>query len=265
MLGAMWRLVATVLLAACKPSDSEKTAPTVAAPAPHAQATCEPVQGVQHAAGIAYHEFVLGKGNPCGHLPMVIAIHGLGDAPTNFAHLFDAWTTPLRLIVPRGFDAEPEGGYSWMALRARDPRVDELASRLAAGASRLAAATQVWTSTRLTQGRPVVVGFSQGGMLAFELAVHHAQWFAAAVPIAGWLPPPRWPTSSDHPSAPIFALHGTDDRALLYPSTQAAIAHLANLGFPVHLQTFDGVGHALTPEIREALYKAVQNALQSGA
>ena len=42
--------------------------------------------------------------------------------------------------------------------------------------------------TRPTEGRALVAGFSQGGMLTFGLALHHPDLFDGAYPIAGWFP-----------------------------------------------------------------------------
>ena len=53
------------------------------------------------AGDLAYLEVVLGGARPEEPLPMIVAIHGLGDEPHNFAGLFDGFPECARLILPR--------------------------------------------------------------------------------------------------------------------------------------------------------------------
>jgi phospholipase/carboxylesterase len=235
------------------------------------------------AAGLAYREVVLGGAGPEDPLPMLVAIHGLGDHPDNFVHLFDGFADPVRVILPRGLDAEPEGGWSWFPLRARDPDVDALSAGIRHAADRIAEGIDELSRSRPTLGKPVVTGFSQGGMLTFALAVHHPELVGHAVVVGGWLPPPLLPsapaegkafghhrrpswngppmTASASAYPPIVALHGTADAAVPLAPTELAVQALAEQGITAELHTYEGVGHMIPETMRRDLHDRLTDAV----
>lgn len=252
--------------AAAQPAEvADKGAPPSAraAPTPDEPAAAPAPPPWSKAGGLAYRELLLNATDPNTPLPMVVAIHGLGDDPDNFAHLLTNFTEPVRVILPRGIDATENGGWSWFPIRARDPDVDKLSTGIAHAAEVVAAGVAELSRSRATVGRPIVTGFSQGGMLTFTLAVHHPEVVGHAIPIGGWLPPPLMPTErnkdTDYP--PIDALHGTADRAVAYEPTQAAVDTLAERGFTVKLHTYEEVGHQITPPMRRDLFDQLTDAI----
>src|SRR4029079_16314755 len=86
------------------------------------------------------------------------------------------------------------------------PGVRALADRVVATADAIRAA-------RPTRGRPVVMGFSQGGMLTWAVAVGHPRAIAAAFPVAGFLFPEIVEKTRVDVVAtpPIVAFHGAAD------------------------------------------------------
>ncbi|MFO0633268.1 MAG: dienelactone hydrolase family protein [Nannocystaceae bacterium] len=234
--------------------------------APPSEPAVAPVPQGPRAGEITYVERVLGGAKPDDTLPMVVAIHGLGDDPRNFGLLFDGFVEPVRLILPQGLDPRPAGGFSWFPLRARDPDVEALASGIAGAADKLAVAIDELSRTRPTAGKPIVTGFSQGGMLSFAIAVRHPDSVALALPMGGWLPPPLWPHAHAPKHAPpIVALHGSDDGAVKLAPTQAAVEALRKHGWPVELHVYPGVGHIITPEIHRDLDDHIIDAARSAA
>jgi phospholipase/carboxylesterase len=238
-------------------------APPVVDPTP--QPAGDPGPKLQTAGSLQYLEIVLGGAQPDEPLPMIVAIHGLGDAPENFAHLFDTFTEKARLVLPRGVDPSEGGGWSWFPLRARDADVDGLSRGIASSADAIAEAIAELKSQRPTRGAPIVTGFSQGGMLAFAVAARHPEVVGAALPIGGWLPPPLVPQSLREgvKYPPIHAFHGTEDVAVKYAPTVASVQALTALGVPAELHTYEGVGHVITPEIHRDVTDAIVDAVRS--
>ncbi len=216
------------------------------------------------AAGLHYYEVVTGGADIDARLPMLVALHGLGDRPETFSSLLRAIDLPARLIFPRALDEYEGGGFSWFAQRARDPQIAQLASGITRAAHAVAATVHDLLAQRSTRGRPVVTGFSQGGMVTFALATSHPELFSAAFPVGGWLPPPLWPEHLDDPRdyPPIVALHGDIDRAVALGPTQAAISELRRLGFAAQLHVYPGIGHAIPPPMRHELLQLVGDALR---
>lgn len=218
------------------------------------------------AAGLAYREVVLGDADPEDPLPMLVAIHGLGDHPDNFQHLLLGFSEPVRLILPRGLDPVPEGGFSWFPLRARDPDVEGLSVGIRSAADRIAEGIRELAKTRPTLGKPVVTGFSQGGMLTFALAVHHPDVVGHAVAVGGWLPPPLLPATKATGKGPaglppIVALHGTADVAVPFAPTQEAVQALVERGIAAELLDYEGAGHMISDPMRRDLHDRLTDAV----
>ena len=238
-------------------------APSPPRPEPPPVSTDAPTQPTARpkAANLHYVERILGDAKADDPLPMIVAIHGLGDDPDNFAHLFDSYGGTARLILPQGIDPTEDGGWSWFPIRARSEDVEGLAAGIERAANALAASIEVLTATRPTVGDPIVTGFSQGGMLAFTLAVQHPAQVGFAIPIGGWLPPPLWPASGPGPEHPrIVALHGTADNAVRYEPTKEAVDALVAKGYAAELRSYEGVQHAIPPEERTDLFDLLDDA-----
>lgn len=246
------------------PSDRAAPAASPVAPAP---ATVDPGPAPEPpwptAAGLAYREVVLGNAGPEDPLPMLVAIHGLGDGPDNFQHLLDGFAEPVRVILPRGLDPVPEGGWSWFPLRARDPNVEGLAEGMRSAADRIAAGLRELAASRPTLGKPIVTGFSQGGMLTFTLAVHHPDVVGHAVVVGGWLPPPLLPAAPAEGVAlpPIVALHGTADAAVPFLPTEQAVQTLVERGLRAELLRYEGAGHMISEPMRRDLHDRLTDAV----
>lgn len=246
---------------AASPDPAPQTAP---APTPVAK---PPVAARPKAAELHYVERILGDAEPEDTLPMIVAIHGLGDDPDHFAHLFDAFPGTARLILPQGVDPTEQGGWSWFPIRARSQDVEGLATGIEASADKLAAMIAALEKTRPTAGAPIVTGFSQGGMLSFTLAVKHPEAVGFAVPVGGWLPPPLWPEAGPTNAHPrIVALHGTADNAVHFEPTKTCVDALTDKGYTVELKAYEGVRHAIPPQVRTDLYDLLADAVkQAGA
>lgn len=265
---AMRVLLTAVLLAAACGKHAPQPAETSPDPRRESIGTEEPsTPPLPRAGELAYLEVMLGGAQPEDPLPMIVAIHGLGDEPHNFAGLFEAFPEPARLILPRAPDAFEAGGWSWFPVRARDRDVESLSRGISSAAEKLANSIEILRHERPTVGTPIVTGFSQGGMLTFALAIHHPELAGAAVPVGGWLPPPLWPagkpTGKTYPK--IVALHGTADTAVHFDTTKQAVDHLDTLGFEVELKAYEGVLHELTPDVRRDLRMALADAVRSAA
>lgn len=227
--------------------------PTALAEAPATTST--------EAASLQYVELLTGGAKATEALPLVIAIHGLGDRPEHFRRLVADLPVPARVIVPRAPDPRG-GGYSWFPVRAKGSDPMKLSAGISKSGDRIAALVATVTRERPTAGRPVVLGFSQGGMLTFYLATHHPALFGAAIPVGGWLPPPLVPDGTAPKGAPrIVALHGQEDPLLLIGPTRKGVDTLKEKGWDVSLHEYPGVGHAIPPDMRAELHALVRAAV----
>lgn len=236
------------------PPASGSSAPR--APATEVAATNAPPDEI---AGIRYLERITGGKSRADKLPLILAIHGFGDRPENFLRLFDGFASPARLIVPYG---EPYGsGFSWFP-SVRDAGPGALGAGIERAAHRLEPMIRALVSARPTAGKPIVTGFSQGGMLSFALAVLHPSSVGAAFPVSGVLPSALWP--SDWPlgrvSPPIQAFHGDADRVVSVLEDRQGVERLRELGLTVVLREYPGVDHTVSAEMRRDLHAALEAA-----
>jgi phospholipase/carboxylesterase len=259
-LAAVGTAVALLLVPGCSPSPAPSPS-TGSAPAAPAPATSV----VPSAPSDATTEWVerLPAGASAGDpLPLIVAIHGLGDAPDRFCRLFESYPVRARVACPRGWSAHGRSGWSWFPPRAAG---GDQGRDIGASADRLALAIARLARERSAPGAPIVTGFSQGGALSLALAVRHPGKIARAIPIGGWLPPELVPGPDAPRTAPILALHGEADERVPAAPTFELIEALTRRGDPASWRGFPGVGHTVTADVRTALFAEIERALDAGA
>ena len=247
-----------LLFSAC-----QREAPTPA-PAPSPAPLAAPAAGSLEAAGVRYLEQITGGAAADDALPLVIGIHGYGDRPESYSGLFEGFSAKARFIFPYG---DPHGeGFSWFAV---SPRLnpDAVAAGTERAAHRLAAMIAALSAARPTVGRPIVTGFSQGGMLSYALAVLHPESVGEAFPVSGLLTPPHWPSTwaVGKTQARIEAFHGDADPVVPIAVDRQGVARLRGVGFSVELHEYPGVVHTVTTEMRRDLHAAIRAAVGRAA
>lgn len=212
------------------------------------------VYAEHHIAGLRVVETIVGgEADLLDRLPVVISIHGRGDRVRLPSGRYAGIDTPVRLLLPEA--PEPfHDGFTWSPVSVTEDRPAELAEALALNGDRIARVVRWVTEERPIVGKPIVTGFSQGGMLSFTLAARHPDLLGQALPIAGFLPAQLLPRRSVRASLPsIHAVHGTDDPVVRIGPTRRAVRRLRMLGYPIELAEIDGVRHVYT----DALHAAV--------
>ncbi|WP_437732128.1 alpha/beta hydrolase [Sorangium sp. So ce1335] len=253
-----WRALALASLAVLAGCD-RRAAPcansAASGSAPASQAA-RPAPTVQ----VEYIEVVTGGADPAEALPLVVAIHGLGDRPESFAGLLSGADFKARLIVPRGFSAS-HGGYSWFPVQSTITS-DFVGRGILTAADALAALLDRLVAERPTRGKPIVTGFSQGGALTFALALHHPRVVGAAFPLSGWVPPSVLPCGSLDPATPaLVALHGQVDGSVPIGPTRDVIDALRERGARASLRAYPDVDHKLGADMKRDLAQLVRGAI----
>src|SRR5579859_7630434 len=135
--------------------------------------------------------------------PLLVAMHGRGASPEQFADLWRDFPDRVEIALPQAFDRFRDG-WSWFDW---PPGLgdDALAANIDAAERKL------WEAIgEVSHGRTTfVTGFSQGGVLSYVLAARHGDALAGAFPVSGGAPMRL--LSHDSPAAPVYALHGTAD------------------------------------------------------
>jgi phospholipase/carboxylesterase len=245
---------------AAAPHASSLAAPPRPVPNPPSSRASDTARGSVEVTHVV--EFCTAGASASERLPLLVALHGIGDRPESFAALFRDLPVPARVMVPEALERYHDG-FSWFPIDLWKPDPAHVADGVRLAGDVLGRSIERWLRERPTRGKPVVVGYSQGGMLTFELAVHHPELVQIAIAAAGWLPPPLWPTVRPvAPSPPIIALHGEDDELLPIQPTRDSVAALVRLGYPVELVPFAHTAHRMSPEMKAELERRVEQALR---
>jgi phospholipase/carboxylesterase len=212
---------------------------------------------------LPYVEIVTGGAAADAQLPLVIALHGRGDTAEAFAELFREFTVPARVAILR--PPRPWGdGQAWfLVARAHEENRPATAVELLGLADRVVATAEKIRASRPTRGRAVVMGFSQGGMLAWAIAVKHPRAFAAVFPIAGFLFPEMLErVRVDAAAMPkIVAFHGDADPLVPIDEDRKGVRALEKRGVRAELRVYPGVGHELPSPLRSEFFASLARAL----
>lgn len=213
------------------------------------------------AGGLVYQEILTGGAVDVEPLPIVIAMHGLGDRPEAFRLVLDDLGARARVVVPRAPLPQGDDGFSWFDFHAESD--EQLAAGVRSAGEAVAELITSLLAAHAGPRRVIVTGFSQGGMLSFALAAAHPEIVAAAIPVSGYLPSPMWPAarSQVRPLPRVLALHGDADRVIPIDSARWTVEALRSNGFEAELRSYAGVGHSMTKEMRAALHDAIKAAI----
>lgn len=182
-------------------------------------------------------------------VPLIISLHPMGGAPADALELFRSLKTPALVVAPCGGLEDAVGNCAWYPLS--DPNGPHAASERVLA---VAAAVQ-------HRGLPVVMGFSQGAVVAFEIAQEHPEAVAAVFPVAGTLPPALSSAAAGRRPV-VHAFLGEADPVFPLAKVRASIAFLRAEGFTADLRTYPALGHELSDaeaaDVRAAVTAAVR-------
>jgi phospholipase/carboxylesterase len=190
-----------------------------------------------------------------GPFPTILSLHGWGASAHDLLGLAPLLHGGNALVLcPQGPVSFPVGGgahgYGWFPLvpgTAPDPGafrrgVEALWEFLDQGLERYP----------IDRERLVVMGFSQGGAMAYALALEHPERFAGAAALSSWLPAnlaEQIPHQSGHEGFPVLILHGTRDTMLEIHKARESRDNLRAFGVALTYREFE-MGHEIS---REAL------------
>jgi phospholipase/carboxylesterase len=188
-----------------------------------------------------------------GPYPTILTLHGrganafdlLGLAPYLCGGQFLIICPQAPLETPIGTD---QVGYAWYAgSKGGAPDTDGmLASQQA---------LQLFLDDCLKQypidaKRLAVLGFSQGGVMAYSLALTDPKRFAGLAALSTWLPrelTPRLKISDAVQSLPTLVQHGTQDPQIEVDRARDSVARLRELKVPLTFKEYE-MGHEIRPK-----------------
>ncbi len=180
----------------------------------------------------------------------IVALHGWGASAFDLVGLapylaggrFQVLCPQGPLTVPLG----PTVGYGWFPLTTFGPGATESAMEEATDRVRafLDAASARYA---IAPRKLVLLGFSQGGILAYRLALAEPARFAGLVALSSWLPPPmleRLALQDSYDQLPTFIQHGSDDEIIAVARARQSVEALRALRLPLTYREYS-MGHEI--------------------
>ncbi len=244
------------------------TSPTVPSPAPTSAPTPAPTAPTpaptpDAPSTVRWVVATSGGARADERLPLVVAIHGLGDTPEAFVGLVTEMNLRVRVAAPAGLNRWGDG-WSWFPSRAETPRA-QWVEGIRHAADVMVGAMRDLARRHPTCGLPVVTGFSQGGMLSYAIVARPDGGVFAALPVGGLLPRELWPTARPVGGLlpMVVALHGDADARVPFADDRAASEAFRAAGFSAELVAYPGVGHTITPAMSRELRARLATAISS--
>jgi phospholipase/carboxylesterase len=185
---------------------------------------------------------------------LVILLHGYGADGNDLIGLADPLAPHLpntRFLAPNAPErcANNPLGFQWFPIPWLDGS-SEAASAVAAGQA--FATLEGWLDAVAGQGigpeRTVLVGFSQGTMMALQVGLRRKAALAGIVGFSGRLLRPEWLAEEIASRPPVLLIHGDEDPMVPVASLGEAAAALTGAGVAVKTHVSRGVGHGIAPD-----------------
>jgi phospholipase/carboxylesterase len=187
-----------------------------------------------------------------GPHPTILTLHGrganafdlLGLAPYLCGGRFLMICPQAPLETPIGPEAV---GYAWYSLSSGGP--PDVEGMLASQNQLQGFLGECLERYPIEQKQLVVLGFSQGGVMAYSLALAQPERFAALAVLSSWLPEElvaNISVSQAVQSLPTLIHHGIQDPLIEVARARNSVERLRQLKLPLTFQEYD-MGHEIRP------------------
>lgn len=182
-----------------------------------------------------------------GHL--VILLHGYGADGNDLIGLAPVLAPLMPDVVfhapnaPYPCEGNPMG-FQWFGISRLDPQATATGVRAAAPFVD-AFLDEMLAKYGLDESKTILVGFSQGTMMALHVGLRRAKQLAGIVGFSGMLAAPEALGAEIKTRPPVLLLHGDSDEMLPHVLTERAAEVLRQNGVSVHVHIAHGVGHGI--------------------
>ncbi|WP_134727013.1 alpha/beta hydrolase [Paracoccus luteus] len=116
----------------------------------------------------------------------------------------------------------------------------------------------------LSPDRMVVVGFSQGTMMALHVVPRRDTAIAGIIGFSGRLLAPELLAAEVRVRPPVLLVHGDADEMVPYADMDLAAQALTGAGFTVYGHTMQGTGHGIAPDGLSVALAFLRDVLDEG-
>jgi phospholipase/carboxylesterase len=188
-----------------------------------------------------------------GPHPAILTLHGrganafdlLGLAPYLCGGKFLIICPQAPLETPIGPDAV---GYAWYSMSLGGP--PDVQGMLSSRQQLQSFLDACLTRYPIDEKKLLVLGFSQGGVMAYSLALANPERFAGLAVLSSWLPEElvsRLNVGAAVQSLPTLVHHGTQDPTIEIDRARSSVERLRELKVPLTFKEYE-MGHEIRPK-----------------
>jgi phospholipase/carboxylesterase len=187
-----------------------------------------------------------------GPHPTILTLHGRGANAFDLLGLAPHLCSgKFLMICPQGPLETPIGpgaiGYAWYPMSMGGP--PDIGAILASRKKLQGFLDECLNRYPIDAKKLVVVGFSQGGGMAYSLALSNPERFAGLAVLSSWLPKeliPELSIKAAVQSLPTLVQHGSRDPLIEIQRARDSVEQLRALRVPLTYREYD-MGHEITP------------------
>jgi phospholipase/carboxylesterase len=191
-----------------------------------------------------------------GPHPTILAMHGWGSNALDLMGLASYIARGrCMMLCPQGpveVEIGAVNGYGWYSLRMGAPPDMEEMGRAADRLMRFVdAAIERYPVDRR---KLIVMGFSQGGVMAYNLAIRHPERFAALVALSTWFPEELAEYADNRDALarlPTLVQHGRADDMIDITKARQSVERLRALKLPLTYREYDGAHEITVDELQD--------------
>ncbi len=188
---------------------------------------------------------------------LVILLHGYGSDGNDLISLGHYWRNILPNTIfiapnaPQKCDINPMG-YQWFALDTSSLDVTANLERLKGAKKARPVIEQflndVWSETGLSANDTILVGFSQGAMMALEVGLRLDEQLKGIIAFSGGLPDAKTIAKEIKSPPPICFVHGENDEIVPPQMSKITNEELQKLGLETKLHISPNIGHSIAQD-----------------
>lgn len=183
------------------------------------------------------------------NLPLVIFLHGYGSNEEDLFGIKDQLPQAYNYLSVRAPRVMEEGRYQWFRQKGEGAYDGETEDLKNSRQVLLDFITQATRKYHTAPNKVFLVGFSQGAIMSYEVALRHPQALGGIAALSGRiLPVLRAELKPDgkRQQLAIFIGHGTADKRLPYVDGTDADSLLQSLSLKPRFHAYPGVGHSIS-------------------
>lgn len=181
--------------------------------------------------------------------PLVIFLHGYGSNEADLFGLYERLPATYTYLSARAPQTLEEGSYQWFHRKGQGA-YDGVTEELASSAELIGQFVRGAVAKYHTQpDKVVLVGFSQGAVMAYEVGLRHPQSVRGIAALSGKILPLLAAQVNSSPELQrlgIFIGHGTDDRRLPYSDGVQAHRLLLEASLQPQFHAYPELGHSIS-------------------